>query len=118
MIDDEVGKYRKKSTTKGQPRSKHKHIYIPVLLRIPYTVPEVKTGKDRLLEKQAPYNVCSICERVHSRIYDNEYYILEKHSSPFSYCNKILSETALNLPKYKLTDSFDKFAVKEEEDDG
>jgi hypothetical protein len=41
MIEDEVGKYRKRSKAKGQPRSKHKHIYETVLLITSYEVPDI-----------------------------------------------------------------------------
>lgn len=115
MIDDEVGKYRKKSTAKGQPRSKHKHIYETVLLITPYEVPDVNTGKQIKKEHKYPTKVCTICGRVADIDYDDWWYNKEKHKHlRWVYFTKELSDAALKLPVWFRNDHFDKFAISTE----
>ena len=116
MIDDEVGKYRKKSTAKGQPRSKHKHIYETVLLITPYQVPNVATGKQIEKEHRYPTRVCTICGRVADIDYDDKWYNKEEHKHlKWTYFNKELSEAALKLPVWIRNDCWDKFAIPMED---
>ena len=112
MFDEEVGKYRKKSTAKGQPRSKHKHEYQTVLLQTYYTF-NVGTPKTHVHE--APTRVCIICGRI-DYIDDNpDYYISTTIPDiPFRITHRSLSEKARSLTKYK-ANAFDKTAIKVEE---
>ena len=117
MIEDEVGKYRKKSTAKGQPRSKHKHIYETVLLITPYEVPDVLTGKQIKKEHRYPTKVCTICGRVDTIDYDEKWYNKEehKHFLQWTYFTKELSDAALKLPVWFHNDYGDKFAIPMED---
>lgn len=116
MIDDEVGKYRKKSTAKGQPRAKHKHIYKTVLLITPYQVPEVSTGKQLQKEHRYPTKLCTICGRVDTIDYDDHWYNKEEHKNlKWRYFTKELSDAALKLPVWFRNDHFDKFAIPMED---
>lgn len=112
MIDDEVGKYRKKSTAKGQPRSKHKHIYETVLLITPYQVPDIHTGKQIKGERKYPTKVCTICGRVDDVDCDEKWYNKEEHKHlTWTYFTKELSEAALNLPVWFRSEQLGKFAI-------
>ena len=112
MIDDEVGKYRKRSTAKGQPRSKHKHIYETVLLITPYEVPDIHTGKQIKKEHKHPTKVCTICGRVDDIDYDDKWYNKEEHKHlKWMYFTKELSEVALKLPIWTRSDYYNKFAT-------
>lgn len=112
MIEDEVGKYRKKSTAKGQPRSKHKHIYETVLLITPYKVPDVHTGQQIEKEHRYPTKVCTICGRVDEIDYDEKWYNTKEHKHlKWTYFTKELSEAALRLPVWMRSEYFDKFAT-------
>ena len=112
MIEDEVGKYRKKSRAKGQPRSKHKHIYKTVLLITPYQVPDIHTGKQIEKEHKYPTKVCTICGRVADIDYDDLWYKREEHKHlKWIYFTKELSDAALKLPIWFCNDYFDKFAT-------
>ena len=118
MIDDEIGKYRKKSTAKGQPRSKHKHIYETVLLITPYEVPDVHTGKQLEKEHRYPTKVCNICGRVDTIDYDEKWYNKEEHKHlKWTYFTKELSAAALKLPVWFHNDYSDKFAIPMEDKD-
>ena len=118
MIDDEVGKYKKISTAKGQPRAKHKHIYETVLLITPYQVPEVATGKQLEKEHRYPTKLCTICGRVDTIDYDDQWYNKEEHKHlTWRYFTKDLSDAALKLPVWFRNDHFDKFAIPMEDND-
>ena len=122
MIEDEVGKYRKRSKAKGQPRSKHKHIYDTVLLITQYEVPDIQTGKQIKKERKYPTKVCTICGRVDKIDYDEKWYIVEEHKhSMWRYFAKELSDAALKLPVWFCSSRSNKFAVpmdeKEEKSD-
>ena len=116
LIDDEIPAYKKKSTHKGQPRSKHKHIYETVLLRQPYHGVDFKTGKERITVYIRPTKVCTICGRIDD-VDDNPLYYVQTPCSnvPFVAHEKELSEEALRLPKWTTEDFFDKFATKMED---
>jgi hypothetical protein len=107
FIDDEP-KYRKKSKAKGQPRSKHKHIYEVVLLTRYFTIPD-RQGNPKMCSAVAPYRVCTVCGRIDDMLFDDEYYIGVPRRYP-----RELSEKALALPKWHCNKYFDKFAVKTE----
>lgn len=116
MIEDEVGKYRKKSTAKGQPRSKHKHIYETVLLIRPYQIPDIHTGKQIEKEHKYPTKVCTICGRVDAIDYDQKWYDKEEHKHlKWTYFTKELSEAALKLPVWFCSGYCDKFAIPMED---
>lgn len=108
MIDDEVGKYRKKSKAKGQPRSKHKHIYDIVLLTRHFEIPNKYGGKSKH-EDVLPAKVCTICGRIDDILFDAEYFDTPRLVYP-----RNLSEKALKLPRW-YCNYFDKFATPEEE---
>ena len=62
---DDIPKYRKKSSAKGQPRSKHKHCYEPVLLKRRYTYTDSTNGKLKTIFMERPTMVCPICRTLH-----------------------------------------------------
>lgn len=112
LVDDEP-KYKKKSAGKGQPRSKHKHIYETVLLTKDYHTTDYKTGKPIITKSILPTKVCVICGRIDKVDDDPSYYIKTPVTNiPFLASVKELSEEALNLPKWYAEDFWDKFAVK------
>ena len=117
MIDEEVGKYKKRSTAKGQPRAKHKHEYITVRLVRKYEVPDVSTGKMRPHESILPTKVCQICGRIDYVDRDASYYVKEPVKGlPYLIFDKRLSDKALELPIW-IADKFEKFATPMEEED-
>lgn len=117
MFEEDIPKYKKKSTAKGQPRSKHKHEYITVLLRIPFEHPDIKTGRMLTNYSYGPTKVCSICGRIDEAVLDPIYFNKEEHKGKlFNYFTKNLSGAALALPKYEVFDFMDKFAVPMEEE--
>ena len=116
MFDDEVGKYRKKSKAKGQPRSKHKHVYETVLLVRPFIMPDIHTGKQIEKEHRNPTKVCTICGRIDTIDYDEKWYNKEEHRDlKWTYFTKDLSDAALKLPVWFCNDYFDKFAIPMED---
>lgn len=110
FIDDETPAYKKKSKKKGQPRSKHKHIYETVLLTHYY---HFDWGNS---ENVNPVKVCIICGRIEE--IDKDESLWEKHpdpnAKPWMIWGRELSEKALGLPKWYVND-FDKFAIREED---
>lgn len=113
---DEEPKHKKKSTAKGQPRSKHKHIYETVLLTKHYHSQNFQTGKPKVHSESLPTKVCTICGRIGSVDWDDSYYINKQTTGiPFIVYSKELTEKALNLPKWYVEDFWDKFAVKDKE---
>lgn len=116
MIDDEVGKYKKRSTTKGQPRAKHKHEYETVLLIRESEVSDLHTGKQKKIQTKFPTKVCQICGRIDYVDNDPSYYNMDiVKGLPYQIYDKKLSEKAAMLPKW-FCSSFDKFAHKMEND--
>ena len=110
---DEEPKYKKKSSAKGQPRSKHKHIYETVLLIKDYHTTDIKTGKPKTNQTTYPTKVCTICGRIGEVDNDPSYYVKKAIIDlPFITHKKELSEKALNLPKWYAKDFWDKFATK------
>lgn len=118
MFDEEVGKYKKRSTAKGQPRAKHKHEYVTVLLHEQYEWPDVKTGREPIKHDHiAPTKVCQICGRVEYVDTDESYYVKNRIMNiPHLAFSKDLSEKALALPKWRRI-PYDKFATPVEETD-
>lgn len=115
LITD-VTKHKKKSASKGQPRSKHKHIYETVLLAREYHTTDFKTGKPKVCEESFPTKVCAICGRIDDIDWDESYYIkkLESPGIPGICYPRELSEKAFKLPKWYTADFFAKFASKVE----
>lgn len=112
-LADEEPKYKKKSKSKGQPRSKHKHIYETVLLTKDYHTTDYKTGKPKITQTIFPTKVCTICGRVDEVDKDQSFYIKKTVPDlPFVVYENVLSEKALNLPKWYAKDFWDKFAIK------
>lgn len=115
MIDEEIGKYKKKSTAKGQARSKHKHEYETVLLTRISEYVDFDTGNTKSREHVSPTKVCTICGRIDYRDEDPSYYeICYLRETPYKVYCKELSPKALKLPKYT-AGFFDKFASHAEE---
>lgn len=114
-LNEEKTKYRKKSTAKGQPRSKHKHTYETVLLRCYHTYPDFKTGRQKTSFTELPTKVCTVCGRIDYVDRDPSLYTRrELEYLPFRAYSKELSEKALALPKYYKNDFMDKFAKEGE----
>lgn len=114
LLDDEP-KYKKKSTAKGQPRSKHKHVYETVLLTRYHHITDIKTGKPKVYEDSFPTKVCTICGRIDGVDWDASYYVKKGVPGvPFAAYSTELTEKALSLPKWYVEDFFDKFAMKVE----
>ena len=113
-LTDEEPKHKKKSTSKGLPRSKHKHQYETVLLSHFYHHTDIHTGKDKTVEARIPTKVCMICGRVSHTDKDQSYYIDTPCYYPWITHRSELSEKALNLPKWYVDDYFDKFAKEGE----
>ena len=112
-LTNEEPKYRKKSQSKGQPRSKHKHIYETVLLIRDYHTTDYETGKPKVSQIILPTKVCTICGRIAETDEDPSLYVKELIPDlPFIVYKKVLSEKALNLPKWHSEYFRDKFAVK------
>ena len=112
---DDVPKYKKKSSAKGQPRSKHKHCYETVLLKRYYHFPDIKTGKTRTTYTETPTKVCPICGRVSHSDRDPSFYKKTvTQEVPYRIMSTELSEKALKLPKWYLEDFMDKFAKEGE----
>ena len=117
MIDDDILAYKKKSKKKGQPRSKHKHVYETVLLISDYHYIDYKTTAPKISQTIMPTKVCTICGRIDE--VDKDESLWKKHldpnAKPWMMWGRELSEKALVLPKWHC-DFLDKFAVKMEED--
>ena len=114
LVND-IPKHKKKSSAKGQPRSKHKHCYDTVLLKVYYNFPDVRTGKPRITYTESPTKVCTICGRVDYIDRDPSFYKkTEVQDLPFRIMSTELSDKALQLPKWCLENFRDKFAVKGE----
>ena len=112
---EEEAKHKKKSQSKGQPRSKHKHIYETVLLTRTYHSKDFRTGNPTATQTTLPAKVCTICGRIDSTDLNGCYYVIaEPHHTPIRF-NQDLSDKALSLPKWYTESFFDKFAIKLEE---
>lgn len=110
---DEEPKHKKKSTAKGQSRSKHKHIYETVLLTKDYHTVDYKTGKPKTEQSIWPTKVCVICGRIGDIDRDQSFYIKKAVLGlPFAAYKEELSEEALKLQKWYAKDFWDKFAIK------
>ena len=114
LIEEEP-KYKKKAQPKGQPRSKHKHIYETVLLHKYYHGVDYETGAERISVDIVPTKVCSICGRVGYIDEDPSYYSKDSKRQYLFLSNVDLSEKALSLPRWYTEGYFDKFAIKMEE---
>ena len=113
FLVDEVPKHKKKSVSKGLPRSKHKHIYETVLLTKKYHGTDFKTGRPKITETQLPTKVCTICGRIEHTDKDPKYYNRNKIPDlPIRVYEDALSDEALKLPKWLAEDFWDKFATK------
>ena len=116
LIIDET-KHKKKSKGKGLPRSKHKHIYEPVLLTRKYHHTQYPTGNHKVSLCSSVAEVCTICGRIGKNILDESYYEhIPNYLFPFRITRESLSEKAKKLPKWYAEDFWDKFAYKEEEE--
>jgi hypothetical protein len=113
IVTDEEPKHKKKSKGNGLPRSKHKHEYETVLLSRYYRFPDLKTGMEKVYEQRNPTKVCTICGRINYMDSDQSYYeIMQSTLNPPFIYEKVLTEKALNLPKWKVEEPYGKFATK------
>lgn len=112
----EEPKHKKKSTAKGLPRSKHKHIYETVLLESDYHLTDFKTGADKIIKSFTPTKVCTICGRINKVDKDPSYYRDSTKGAilPWFTGVKELNEKALNLPRWYTEEYFSKFAIEKE----
>ena len=116
LVDDQP-KYKKKSKYKGQPRSKHKHIYETVLLIKDYHIQDFRTGEPKITQTEMPTKVCVICGRIGEVDRNPSYYVKNKISGiSFLAFKELLSEKAWNLPIWYAKDYRDKFAIKIDDD--
>lgn len=117
ILTDEEPKHKKKSKGNGLPRSKHKHIYETVLLHYEFCYTSPKTGKEVVVPKDVPTKVCTVCGRIDYVDQDASYYErVQAKDVPFIFYEKVLTEKALNLPKWKVEEPYGKFATKIEEE--
>lgn len=101
-VSDEELKYKKRSSAKGRPRSKHKHTYETVLLTYNHTY---GSDKSRVVSITIPTKVCIVCGRVDRVNNDESYYVYNPvEDVPFISHRKDLSDKALNLPKWHTDD--------------
>lgn len=110
-IVDAEPKHKKRSTSKGLPRSKHKHQYETVLLSTFFRHKVLNNGTDKVHEYRTPVKVCMICGRT-DKTDNNPIYYTKKRVPHSSLCiyEKELSEKALKLPRWYKEDFLDKFA--------
>lgn len=114
LLNEEL-KHKKKSTAKGQPRSKHKHIYETVLLTRYYHSHDYVTGEPRVTQTSFPTKVCTICGRIGDSDNDEKYYINNPiYDLLFMRYEKNLTDEAMNLPKWHVNAFIDKVATKDE----
>ena len=111
-LTDEEPKHKKKSTSKGLPRSKHKHQYETVLLSRFYHHTDINNGADKVSEFRIPTKVCMVCGRIGDTDKDPSYYTYKPHPHPWVTHTTELSEKALKLPKWYVGDYFGKFAME------
>jgi len=112
---NENTKHKKKSTTKGQPRADHKHIYETVLLTSEFHSVDFTNGQPRTTYYEYPAKVCSICGRIDGVDHDEKFYKPKVEVSFSTWrTEKELSPEALKLPRWR-ADFFDKFAEKIED---
>jgi hypothetical protein len=110
-LTNEEPAHKKKSTSKGLPRSKHKHQYETVLLSYYSRFDLLNNGTGEIREERIPTQVCTICGRIGYTDNDPSYYTLTPiEHLPFNIQERVLSEKALALPKWYTDDWFDKFA--------
>lgn len=91
LINEEP-RHKKRSTAKGLPRSKHKHIYETVLLYRYYHHKSFKDGSDLVTERCTPTKVCAICGRIDYVDTDPSYYSKKQSDLPWVSYNIELSE--------------------------
>lgn len=112
LIEEEP-KHRKKSAAKGRPRSRHKHVYETVLLTRDYHYKDLHNGNPKVVQTTMPTKVCIICGRIDEVDTDSSLYLDRPiRGLPFEAYEKVLSEKALDLPKWHAKDFWDAFAVK------
>ena len=115
MFEEDVCKYRTRSTAKVRPRSKHKHMYETVLLTCHYKVPDVNTGKQIEKESRQPTKVCTVCGRIDKKDNNEMWYNKQEHKHlKWTYFTNELSEAALKLPVWHCTSYFDNTAIPAE----
>ena len=117
ILTDEEPKHKKKSQGNGLPRSKHKHIYETVLLHHEFRYTSPKTGKEVVVPKKVPTKVCVVCGRIDYVDTDPSYSEAVQSALGFPYIyERVLTEKALKLPKWRTDSIYDKFAIKIEEE--
>lgn len=112
--EEEVTRYRKKSHSRGQSRSKHKHVYKTVLLTTKLEFLNVNTGKPILHTHDAPTKVCQICGRISYVDYNSIYYEESEQLNVPYIKHSPLSQVALELPRWE-AHFLDKIATRKGE---
>lgn len=114
-VAPEETRHKKKSQSKGQPRSKHKHNYETVCLRYKYSLTKPHDPHPWKVDYHSATKVCTICGRVSGES-DPAYYKEEKgHNNFGSYFTSKLIPEAYNLPRWVLDDMCGKFARREDD---
>ena len=98
-FENEVPKYKKKSTKKGQPRADHKHEYKDVVVHSWFDNPFKQNERNEHINI---YEVCTICGRIGSYVTS---YIFQTEEEMKKYDLK-------NMDHWYVDDYFDKFAKK------
>lgn len=111
-VAPEEVKYHKRSDTKGQPRSKHKHLYETVCLHHKYSLTKPHDPNPWNVDYHSATKVCTICGRIEDT--DESYYKKEPGNNNWhNYFKTKLIPEAFNLPRWVVTDSRCKIATKE-----
>lgn len=107
-VAPEEQKYKKKSSSKGLPRSKHKHQYKDVLWETKYSFNYGKGEQETLIQQAR--KVCTICGRLGDTA--NNYYFVTEETEPIRHQKTHLSPEAMKLEKWVSDDFFSKFATR------
>ena len=108
-------KHKKKSDSKGTPRSKHKHVYETVCLHYKYSLTKPHDPNPWKVDYHSACKVCTICGRISGES-DPAYYKKEEGSNNWGkYFKSKLIPEAYNLPRWIVDDMCEKFARKEED---
>lgn len=106
-------RYQKKSTSKGQSRSKHKHLYETVCLHHKYSLTKTHDPNPWNVDYYSATKVCVICGRINEE--DDAYYLKEEGNNGWgNYFKTKLIPEAFNLPRWIVKDLRCKYAYTED----
>lgn len=105
-IAPEEAKYKKKSDSRGQPRSKHKHQYETALVHYKYSLTKPHDPNPWKVDYYSATKVCTICGRLSGES-DPAYYENEKCVNTFGsyYFKAKLTPEAYNLERWIVDDT-------------